>query len=110
MDANNIECDKTETATGAKVTFTNLTLGYYLVDTSLGSLCSLNTTAPSVTIKEKNSNTTIEKKIVTAGGDTVDSNSAGIGDNKLTKPIEVKITATPDANTTGVSETVEYEK
>ena len=77
---NNIECDKKETATDATVTFTDLTLGYYLVDTSLGSLCSLDTTAPSVTIKEKNSDTTIEKKIVTAGGGMVDSNSAGIGD------------------------------
>ena len=79
-DANNIECDKTETASSATVTFTDLTLGYYLVDTSLGSLCSLDTTAPSVTIKEKNSDTTIEKKIVIAGDEKVDSNSAGIGD------------------------------
>lgn len=78
-----IACDKTETATDATVTFTNLTLGYYLVDTSLGSLCSLDTTAPSVTIQEKNSDTTIEKKIVitgTTGDEKVDSNSAGIGD------------------------------
>ena len=76
----NIAWDKTETATDAKVTFTDLTLGYYLVDTSLGSLCSLDTTAPSVTIKEKNSDTTIEKKIVITGNEKVDSNSAGIGD------------------------------
>lgn len=78
-----IACDETKTATDATVTFTNLTLGYYLVDTSLGSLCSLDTTAPSVTIKEKNSDTTIEKKIVitgTTGDEKVDSNSAGIGD------------------------------
>ena len=75
-----IACDETKTATDATVTFTNLTLGYYLVDTSLGSLCSLNTTAPSVTIKEKNSDTTIEKKIVINGEEKVDSNSAGIGD------------------------------
>ena len=83
VDANSIACDKKETASGATVTFTDLTLGYYLVDTSLGSLCSLDTTAPSVTIKEKNSDTTIEKKIVITGitGDEkVDSNSAGIGD------------------------------
>ena len=78
--ANNIACDKAETASSATVTFTDLTLGYYLVDTSLGSLCSLDTTAPSVTIKEKNSDTTIEKKIVITGDEKVDSNSAGIGD------------------------------
>ena len=80
VDAKSIACDKEETASGATVTFTDLTLGYYLVDTSLGSLCSLDTTAPSVTIKEKNSNTTIEKKIVINGDEKVDSNSAGIGD------------------------------
>lgn len=75
-----IVCDATETATGATVTFAGLALGYYLVDTSLGSLCSLDTTAPSVIIKEKNSDTTIEKKIVINGDEKVDSNSAGIGD------------------------------
>ena len=80
VDANSIACDKKETASGATVTFTDLTLGYYLVDTSLGSLCSLDTTAPSVTIQEKNSDTTIEKKIVINGDEKVDSNSAGIGD------------------------------
>lgn len=83
VDEKNIEWDRTETASSTTVTFTDLTLGYYLVDTSLGSLCSLNTTAPSVTIKEKNSDTTIEKKIVitgTTGDEKVDSNSAGIGD------------------------------
>lgn len=84
-----IECDATETATGATVTFADLTLGYYLVDTSLGSLCSLNTTASSVVIKEKNSNTTIEKKIVIDGDEKVDSNSAGIGDT-----VNFKITIT----------------
>lgn len=83
VDANTIECDQEKNASSTTVTFTDLTLGYYLVDTSLGSLCSLNTTAPSVTIKEKNSDTTIEKKIVitgTTGDEKVDSNSAGIGD------------------------------
>lgn len=92
VDANSIACDKEETASGATVTFTDLTLGYYLVDTSLGSLCSLDTTDPSVTIKEKNSDTTIEKKIVITGitGDEkVDSNSAGIGDT-----VNFKITIT----------------
>lgn len=80
VDEKNIEWDRTETASSTTVTFTDLTLGYYLVDTSLGSLCSLDTTTPSVTIKEKNNDTTIEKKIVITGNEKVDSNSAGIGD------------------------------
>lgn len=41
-------------ADSATVTFTNLELGYYLVDSSLGTLCSLDTTNPDVTIEEKN--------------------------------------------------------
>ena len=50
-----------ETATGDTVTFFNLDLGYYLVDSSMGALCGLNTTTPNVTIKEKNGQPTIEK-------------------------------------------------
>lgn len=87
-DEKHITYDKTATATDTTVKFTDLTLGYYLVDTNLGSLCSLDTTAPNVTIKEKNSDTTIKKEIVTADG-TVVSNSAGIGDT-----VNFKITIT----------------
>ena len=36
------------------VTFDNLDLGYYLLDSTLGTLCSLDTTNPTVTIEEKN--------------------------------------------------------
>ena len=40
-----------------------LTLGYYLVDSSLGALCSINTTQPDATIEEKNVEPTIEKLV-----------------------------------------------
>lgn len=50
-------------ATTATVTFKELDLGYYLVDTTLGTLCGLNTTNPSVTIKEKNQAPTIKKEV-----------------------------------------------
>lgn len=53
--ANNIAADKSTTATTTTVEFKELKLGYYLVDTSLGTICSLDTTNPNVTIKEKNS-------------------------------------------------------
>lgn len=42
------------TASSTTVTFDNLPLGYYLVDSSLGTLCSLSTTKPEATITEKN--------------------------------------------------------
>ena len=41
-------------ASYSTVTFENLNLGYFLVDTTLGTLCSLDTTNPSVTMQEKN--------------------------------------------------------
>lgn len=42
------------TANSTTVTFDNLPLGYYLLDSSLGALCSLSTTKPEATITEKN--------------------------------------------------------
>ena len=50
-------------ATSATVVFDNLDLGYYLVDSTLGTLCSLDTTNPDVTIKEKNAEPTNEKEV-----------------------------------------------
>lgn len=42
------------TAESTTVSFTGLKLGYYLVDTTLGTLCSLDTTNPNVVMEEKN--------------------------------------------------------
>lgn len=53
----------TVTADSTTVNFSNLKLGYYLIDTSLGSLCSLDTTQPSVEIYEKNSTPTVTKAV-----------------------------------------------
>ena len=50
-------------AISATVVFDNLDLGYYLVDSTLGTLCSLDTTNPDVTIKEKNAEPTNEKEV-----------------------------------------------
>lgn len=50
-----ITADGTVTATTTTaVAFTGLNLGYYLVDSTLGTLCSLDTTSTEVTIQEKN--------------------------------------------------------
>jgi len=78
-----------ETATGDTVTFSNLDLGYYLVDSSLGALCGLNTTNPDVTITEKNGQPTIEKQV--KNGDTWGTtNDAKIGDTVEYK-VEIKV-------------------
>ena len=67
-------------ASNKTVSFSNLPLGYYLVDSSLGALCSLDTTNPSATIKEKNGVPAMDKKIVTGENSTSDSSTAKIGD------------------------------
>lgn len=68
--AASITADATTTAPAADegktystVTFKNLKLGYYLVDTSLGTLCSLDTTNPAVVMQEKNEVPTNEKTV-----------------------------------------------
>ena len=63
-----IAADYTFTATTNTVVFngnddTGLPLGYYLLDSSLGTLCSLDTTNSEVTIKEKNAVPANEKKV-----------------------------------------------
>lgn len=49
--------------TTSTVTFDKLSLGYYLVDSSVGALCSLDTTAKEVKIEEKNGVPSVEKKV-----------------------------------------------
>ena len=54
-----------QTASGTTVTLdvTTAGAGYYFVDTSLGSLCSLDTTEPTATIREKNTTTSEDKTV-----------------------------------------------
>lgn len=76
-----ITCSDTKTAHSTTVTFSGLDLGYYLVDSSVGALCSLNTTNPSAEIKEKNGQPTVEKKVSSTDGNGYgDSNDVNIGD------------------------------
>ena len=51
---NSITNQGSVTATTTSVSFTGLDLGYYLVDSTLGTLCSLDTTNPDVVMEEKN--------------------------------------------------------
>ena len=72
--------DATETATSATVTLSGLKLGYYLVDTTLGTLCSLDTTNPNATIEEKNEAPTNVKTVEEdSTGNYGEKNDADIG-------------------------------
>ena len=57
------------------------TPGYYFVNTTTGSLCSLNTTNPTAKIEEKNSVPEVDKKQGTEAGNYADANlDLNIGD------------------------------
>lgn len=72
---------KTEEAIGTTVNFTGLNLGYYLVDTTVGTLCSLNTTTPNATMEEKNEIPPVKKEVQEdSTGSWGDDNTAEIGD------------------------------
>ena len=61
------------------VEFTDLNLGYYLVGSTTGALCGLDTTHKTVKIAEKNSVPTVTKQIY-EDHTLVSDNSANIGD------------------------------
>lgn len=77
------------------VSFTGLNLGYYLVDTTVGTLCSLNTTTPDVVMEEKNDLPTIKKEVKEDSDNSWgDENTAEIGQ---TVEFQTTISAKPGA-------------
>ena len=71
---------KTDNADGTQtITYNNVDMGYYLVDSSVGALCSLNTTNLTATITEKNSVPTVDKKVRKGRGAPEDNTNANIG-------------------------------
>ena len=87
VEAAKMTADATATAPaaaeGAKystVQFTGLKLGYYLVDTTLGTLCALDTTNPDVEMYEKNQAPTNVKTVEEdSTGNYGEKNDADIG-------------------------------
>lgn len=92
-----IDPDKTSGETNwldaSTVVFDNLDLGYYLVDSSVGTLCYLNTTNNEVTIQEKNDAPTVKKEVQEDSTNNYDnSNTADIG-----QTVKFKTTITAQA-------------
>ena len=87
VEAAKMTADATATAPAADegktystVKFENLKLGYYLVDTTLGTLCSLDTTNPSVVMEEKNAAPTNVKTVEEDSNNNYgETNDADIG-------------------------------
>lgn len=77
---NSIANQGSVTATTTTVSFTGLDLGYYLVDSTLGTLCSLDTTNPDVVMEEKNEVPTNVKTVEEdSTGNYGEKNDADIG-------------------------------
>ncbi len=96
--ANNISATQTKTAGPSEVSntlaFENLDLGYYLIDSSIGALCTLTTTAPNATVIDKNGEPTVDKEVQDGEGQWGNQNTAQIGD---TVNFKVTITAAAGA-------------
>ena len=72
--------DGSHVAASGKVEFASLPTGYYLINTTVGTLCALDTTNDTIVIDDKNVQPTIDKTVKSGTGDYVKSNDASIGD------------------------------
>ena len=92
IDSEGIEADDSAKAANVEepddIVFDGLELGWYLVDSTLGTLCSIDTTKPTVIIKEKNTEPTMKKEVKEdSTGSFGENNSAQIG-----QTVDFKIT------------------
>ena len=90
---NSITNQGSVTATTTTVSFTGLDLGYYLVDTTLGTLCSLDTTNPDVVMEEKNQ---VPVNVKTVEEDST-GNYGGTNDADIGQTVNFKSTITAQA-------------
>ena len=78
---NNITAAGTTTADNGTATFNNLPLGYYLVDSTVGTLCALDTTKPSMSVNDKHMAPSIDKQVKGNSTENYDRvNDVSIGD------------------------------
>ena len=98
-DSSQIASQASQKATGTTVTFSGLDLGYYLVDSSLGTLCSLDTANTSVTIHEKNAEPTNEKQVQ----EDSDNSYGGVNDADIGQTVNFRSTVKLPANSEKVT-------
>ena len=81
-DTPSLAADDSKEATSNTVIFDNLPLGWYLVvsDLTTDAICSIDTTAKQVTIREKNGVPTVTKEVEYASGSWGEGNDGNVGD------------------------------
>lgn len=62
------------------LTISGLSLGYYVIDSTVGTLCALTTNDPNATFEEKHDEPTISKKITDNSGSDSTNETVKIGD------------------------------
>lgn len=90
--SNNITNDGNEvgTADDGSVVIENLPLGYYLLDSNVGTVCSLNTLTPDITIMDKNQRPGNEKEVE----EDSDSEYGSENDADITQTVNFRSTIT----------------
>lgn len=92
---NNIAPLETKTADSGTVVFENLELGYYLLDSTLGTICSLDTTDKEIIVREKNDVPELDKEVKEdSTGVWGKENTAELGE---TVEFKITVTAQPGA-------------
>lgn len=81
-DTPSLAADDSKVAASNTVIFDNLPLGWYLVvsDLTTDAICSIDTTAKQVTIREKNGVPTVTKEVEYASGSWGQGNDGNVGD------------------------------
>ena len=81
-DTPSLTADGSVKASSSTVTFDRLPLGWYLVvsDLTNDAICSIDTTAKQVTIREKNGAPTVTKEVEYASGSWGQGNDGNVGD------------------------------
>lgn len=81
-DTPSLAADDSKEAASNTVIFDNLPLGWYLVvsDLTTDAICSIDTTAKQVTIREKNGVPTVTKEVEYASGSWGEGNDGNVGD------------------------------
>lgn len=100
---NNIDPIATQTATDVTAQMTGLDLGYYLVDSTVGTLCELTTTDAEVEIEDKNEAPIILNEAELSENIYDDANTANIGSE-----VNYKTTINAKKGAEGYTMTNEY--
>lgn len=83
-----------ETTEGNTIKFTDLPLGYYLVESTVGTACSLTTTNPNATVQDKHDVPEVSKKII-SGGKIYQDGAKNTVDFGTVVKFETKVTLKP---------------